>query len=521
MRGYSQAILCFSTAWKAAPRLGRRISPKLLVQIIALMPDLRAPRKIGLVTNTPSRLPSAAGALGQAGYSYDYVLKAFLPLLELYGEVARIDRPESRLEFAARRLAGRGLMPVQLSFRPLGEAYLSPRAENVVFPFWEFPDVPADDDMDNPRRNWVRIANHASLILVASQFTANTLTRSGVTTPVRVVPVPVSPAYFELADWRREKSVSIDCRAYVLEQPDVPRLRPADPESRPGTDSLAFRLKNAVRSQARRLWLDGIKPRLPLRLSKTLVAAKDAAKKAWQEGETELPFAAGQLNLSGIVYTAILNPDDKRKNWQDLLTAFLLTLGDRDDATLVLKLIVSYPAPVREVLAFYQKLGLAHRAKIVLVTDYLADAQMLELVSASTYYVNTSRAEGACLPLADHLAAGRPGIAPAHTALADYFDAWVGFVIQSHPEPCSWPDDPTGRLRTTWHRMVWSSLCEQLATSYDVAKTRPEVYQQLSAQARSRMRSWAGADAVWPRLRDALDLAANVRGDQSQLREAA
>lgn len=485
------------------------------------MSDSHSPQKTGLIVNTPSRLPSAGAALGQAGYSYDFVLQAFLPLLELYGEVARIDRPESRLEFAARRLVGRGLKPVQISFRPLGEAYLSPRATNVVFPFWEFPDTPADDDLDNPRRNWVRIANHASLILTASHFTANTLTRSGVTTPVRVVPVPVCAAYFELADWHQKQTVDIDCGAYVLAQPEVPRQRPIDPESRPGADSLGFRLKNTLRSQARRVWLDGIKPRLPLRLSKTLVAAKDAAKKAWQQGETELPIAAGQLSLSGIVYTAILNPDDKRKNWQDLLTAFLLTLGDRDDATLVLKLVVSYPAPVRELLAFYQTLGLPHRAKIVLLTDHLTDAQMRELAKASTYYINTSRAEGACLPLQDHLAAGRPGIAPAHTALADYFDAWVGFVVQSQPEPCAWPDDPTGRLRTSWHRLIWSSLCEQLATSYDVAKTRPEVYQQLSAQARSRMRSWASADAVWPRLRDALDLAANVNDVHPPLREAA
>jgi glycosyltransferase involved in cell wall biosynthesis len=485
------------------------------------MSDLRTPQKTGLIANTPSRRPSSTSGLGQAGYSYDFVLQAFLPLLELHGEVACIDRPESRLEFAVRRFARRGYEPVQVSFRPLGDAYLSSSAANVVFPFWEFPDVPADDDMDNPRRNWVRIANHASLVLTASRFTAEALTRAGVTTPIRVVPVPISPAYFELADWRRGQTVAIDCPAFVLQRAEPPRQRPADPESRPGADSLGFRLKNALRSHARRLWVDGLKPLLPARLSKTLVAAKEAAKKAWREGETELPTSTGRLELSGIVFTSVFNPDDHRKNWQDLLTAFLLTLGDRDDATLVLKLIVSYPAPVREVLAFYNQLGLAHRAKIVLITDYLSDAQMRELVRASTYYVNTSRAEGTCLPLQDHLAAGRPGIAPAHTALADYFDAWVGFVVQSHPEPCPWPDDATGRLRTSWHRIVWPSLCEQLAAGYDVAKTRPEAYQQLSAQARSRMRSWASAEVVWPSLRDALQLVAKAPVKHPLLREAA
>ncbi|MGH7136453.1 MAG: hypothetical protein ACREHD_11990 [Pirellulales bacterium] len=484
------------------------------------MTDPEAPRRAALIVNSLSR-PARAAALGETGYSYDFVLRAFLPLLELYGRVARAERPESQVDFTIRRLSQDGLQPVQLSFRPLGEVYLSRLAANVVFPFWEFPDIPATDYKENPRNNWLRIANHASLILTASHFTAEALTRAGVKTPVRVVPVPISPALFEIPDWRRDQKVVIDCQAYVLTQPEAPRLRPADPEARPGPDSAGFRLKNHLRSLARRAWLDGLKPLLPSRLSKTLVATKDAARRAWQEGETELPLAASRLELSGIVYTAVLNPDDKRKNWQDIITAFLLALGDRDDATLLLKLVVSYPAPIREVLGFYNKLGLAHRARIVLVTDYLSDAQMCALVRASTFYLNASRAEGACLPLQDHLAAGRPGIAPANSAMADYFDAWVCLVVESHPEPCPWPDDETGRLQTTWHRIVWSSLRDQIAAAYDIAKTRPDVYQQLSAQARLRMQSWASADAVWPKLRDALDLVVPNRQTVAVRREAA
>jgi glycosyltransferase involved in cell wall biosynthesis len=485
------------------------------------MTEPHAPRRTALIVNSLSRRASSTTALGETGYSYDFVLRAFLPLLELYGEVTRIDRPESQVDYAVRRLTRRGLDAVHLSFRPFSDVYLSRKTVNVVFPFWEFPDIPATDYKDNPRNNWLRIANHTSLILTASNFTAGALARAGVKTPVRVVPVPVSPAYFDVPDWQRGQTVAIDCPAYVLRQPEVPHLRPADPEARPGADSTGFRLKNSLRSLARRVWVDGVKPLLPLRMSKALVAAKNAGKRAWQEGETELPIAASRLELSGIVYTAILNPDDKRKNWQDLMTAFLLALGDRDDATLVLKLIVSYAAPVREVLAYYNKLGLPHRARIVLVTEYLSDAQMRELARASTFYVNASRAEGACLPLQDHLAAGRPGIAPANTAMTDYFDAWVGYVVDSQSEPCAWPDDDAGRIHTSWQRIVWSSLRDQFAASYDAAKTRPDVYQQLSAQARMRMMSWASADAVWPKLRDALNVVSPSQQTRAALREAA
>ncbi|HWB08925.1 MAG TPA: glycosyltransferase [Pirellulales bacterium] len=485
------------------------------------MIDPDAPPPAALIVNSMAHGKSFSTALGETGYSYEFVLRAFWPLLERHGEVTRIARPESQVDFAIRRLKARGKSPIHVSFRPFTDAYLSQNAPNVLYPFWEFPDIPASDYKDNPRNNWVRIANRASLILTASTFTAAALARAGVRTAVRVVPVPVSETCFEVPDWTRGQSVVIDCPAYMLRQPEVPELHAIDPDARPGPNSVAFRLKNHAKSLLRRAWVDGLKPLLPLRLSKALVQAKNAFKRAWNEGETDLPLAADQLELSGIVYTSILNPDDKRKNWQDLITAFLLALGDRDDATLVLKLAASYLAPVRELLAFYNKLGVPHRARIVLVTQYLSDEQMCELVRGSTFYVNASRAEGSCLPLQDFLAAGRPGIAPANTAMSDYFDAWVGYVVESHPEPCPWPQDDTGRLHTTWHRIVWSSLRDQFAASYQAAKNDTEAYQQLSAQSRLRMKSWACSEAVWPKLQEALELASRPRAATHVRRDAA
>ena len=116
------------------------------------------------------------------------------------------------------------------------------------------------------------------------------------------------------------------------------------------------------------------------------------------------------MRAAGVVYTTVLNPFDFRKNLDDLLSGFLLALGDRPDATLVVKLVVCPQLAARSLNAIirsYLHLGLRHRCKLVFVTEYLSDAQMVELARASTYYVNTSHAEGACLPLQDFLAAGR------------------------------------------------------------------------------------------------------------------
>ena len=190
-----------------------------------------------------------------------------------------------------------------------------------------------------------------------------------------------------------------------------------------------------------------------------------------------------------------------------MLTAFLYALRDYEDATLVLKLITSSRQAVGRVMAAYRGLDVAHRCRVVLIPDFLSDADMLELARASTFYLTTTRAEGNCLPLMNFLAAGRPGISPAHTAIADYFDSSVGLVVESHPEPSPWPQDSRLRWRTSWHRLVWSSLVDQIRRSYQMVKQDPAAYEAMSAAAQERMRQWSHPDAVWPHLQAAMEVA--------------
>src|SRR5262245_699320 len=107
----------------------------------------------------------APDRVGLEAYSYHYVARAFAPLLERWGSVTPITQPESRLDFALTECRRKGLAPVHLSFLPLHRTYLSGHAANVVFPFWEFPDIPDEDFDDNPRNNWRRLADCADLML--------------------------------------------------------------------------------------------------------------------------------------------------------------------------------------------------------------------------------------------------------------------------------------------------------------------------------------------------------------------
>jgi hypothetical protein len=216
----------------------------------------------------------------------------------------------------------------------------------------------------------------------------------------------------------------------------------------------------------------------------------------------------GELELSGVVYTSIFSPRDGRKNREDLLSGFLAALRDREDATLVVKLVAADSLWIDGALNYYRTAGLSHRCKVVFITDFLSSEQMLALTRASTYYLTTTRAEGCCLPLLNYLAASRPGVTPCHSAISDYFSPDMGFIIASAAERALWPQDKRIRFKTTWNRIEWPSVIEQLRKSYDLARKDRPAYEALAAASRERMSQWVTSEAVWPRLRAALDLLA-------------
>lgn len=446
--------------------------------------------------------------LGRDAYSYRYVYRAFAPLLQRWSKHREASGPRSVLEHAVAEATRQQHQAIHLSFLPLHLMDVMPNVPNIAVPAWEFPDIPNLDLENDPRQNWARQAEQVDLIVTHTQFSRAAFLRAGVRTPVHVVPVPIRPEYFQIPEWQPGQRIVLDCPCYVFPQAaDLPR--PPRPWVSTETGHLPARLT------LRQLYKKCVKA-MPEPVGKTMHRSARAVRAAlWAARQTlrekdlrEVYRPLPQLELNGVVYTAILNPLDPRKNWQDLVSGYLLALKDREDAMLVVKLVVSADweaAALEEVFAFYRSTGLRHRCKLVFVTAYLSEDQLVELTRASTFYVNTSRAEGSCLPLQNFMAAGRPALAPPHTGMADSIDEECGYTLQSHPEPASWPQEIGGGYRTTWHRLVWQSLHDQMRASYDTAKQDCERYRTLAIRARERMRELAGVESVWPRLAAALD----------------
>ena len=508
-------------------------------------------RPIAFLVSTTTAARGIREQLGTPAYSYYFVVEALAPVLESLGAWRLIDHPESRLAYAAARAEAQGFRPVHLAVNPLQDVYLSPALPNVVFPFWEFPDLPDRDFGFDTRQNWVRVCRPVSLVLAACTFTAAAFRRAGVRCPVAVVPIPLAPEAFGLPDWDRSHALALTCRHEVLgpegsrspsgsigrEAGDLPRslksrawdvargvFRRVAPWLDPHTVARLTRLKRSVAGGAGRradefIYItlrDGYRRHVrrwlsPEALARVALAKRKALAAVGREPTVvpDPPLPSGPLHLGGLVYLTVFNIGDPRKNYPDVLTAFLRAFRHRPDATLVIKLVTNRLCEHNEaglLRAKYRALGISHRCRVVVITEFLGEAEMTELFRAATYYVNASHAEGACLPLMRALAGGRPAIAPDHTAMADYMNESIGFVLRSHPEPTCWPHDPEARLETSRQRLVWSDLRDAFLASAEVSDREPARYADMAAAARSRMSRHADRAACASALREALDL---------------
>ncbi len=341
----------------------------------------------------------------------------------------------------------------------------------------------------------------ADLILCACDLTAQAFRSAGVPSPVEVVPVPVDSSAFDVPGWTPEHSWTVFGRHLVLDQSASDPPPPLG--SIPSSAGRLLRARHRFNCEMQR-WLNE-------RAFNKFLQVKRRLLRRPQPEPILLP--ASEVTLSGLIYLSIFNPSDRRKNLEDLLTAYLRAFFDRDDVTLVLKLATSRIAEHKDITAIRKiraRFGPDCRARIVLLTEYLDDAQMLDLMRVSTFYVNASRAEGACLPLQQALAAGRPALAPSHTSMSDYLRPDASFLVGSDPEPTHWPHDPDQRIETVWHRISWSDLRDRFLESADLLEHDRSAYDRMSANARSSMAGYAHLDLVVDRLSQALGRLSNA-----------
>ncbi|WP_339489331.1 glycosyltransferase [Pseudomonas sp. EL_65y_Pfl2_R95] len=508
-----------------------------------------------------------AASMGMPEYSYYFVLKDFLPVLQSLGDVQFVTEPQVEVDALYDEALAHGRECIFLSFSPPHKTFVALRCPTVPVFAWEFSSIPNEHWLDDINQNWVHVLKQCRRAITHSTMVVQAVRNElGAQYPILSTP---SPVWDRFANLRKTQSnlplnepVKIKVVCGVVVDSFDPALKPyiSGPESSAlvvqairehqsatarssvslNFDQVLVRKQSRLRVSKRYLgeWyisvLQPLLPFLPGRRNRQAnppidsvidVVASDPTKPLEPRNTVEPPHPAesgltpkmpvwaaqaSEIELSGVVFTAMFNPYDGRKNWADMLTAFCAAFRDTPDATLVFKLGHSeYLSAMHDMLIWMARMP-AYKCRVVLIHGYLEGDEFDNLVGASAFAVNASHGEGQCLPLMEFMSSGKPAIAPRHSAMVDYMDEEVGFVVNSWLDGTAWSHDPRLAYRTLRHQIDWASLKDAYSAAYTCAKEQPEKYQQLSRNAVKRMHEHCSQNAAREKLVDFFQLESKV-----------
>ena len=466
-------------------------------------------------------------SLGLPEYSYYFVLKAFRSALAELGAVTLVRDPATEVDPLFEACRQRGEECVFLSFSPPNKTLVDLKCPTVSVFAWEYNNIPNEQWDDDLRNDWRTVfASHGRTITL-SGYTARTVKDAmGADFAVLAAPAPLWEHFAEARArlGRRSPGINteIQLRGTVLDSrvlglsadsllpntaPPAPVVEAAPvvaPE--PPPKNLRYRL-SVTKRHLLDWYREALRDLLPAWLADTAATAARKSYAIVRPRPAPAPVLPAppvavveepevQVKLDGVVYTSVFSPKDGRKNWFDMVTAFCWTFRDVDDATLVLKMNDRDLSSYRPTLMTLLSQLAPFKCRVVTLHAFLDDATYEKLIGATTYYVNTSLCEGLCLPLMEFMSCGVPAIAPKHTAMEDYVDDSVAFIVKSGLEHNVWPHDPRDLFRTLRYRLDWASICKAYRDSYQMAKDAPEKYEQMSDRVLQRMQSYASVGVV-------------------------
>ncbi|MCG8671800.1 MAG: glycosyltransferase family 1 protein, partial [Pseudomonadales bacterium] len=374
---------------------------------------------------------------------------------------------------------------------------------------WEFDTMPLEAWDNDPRHNWQYVFSQITGVISTSEETAKQIKAlMGDSYPCCAIPSATWNKYssvFAAGGWEPLTSdrhipftgTVIDSQAIAFSAEGLAHQPPqleAEPDLPTPTKPTFFEF---------------IKQSLAIRKAykeEILALDQDQPKETTQEIAEENKETATFHNLmiTGVVYTTLLNPADNRKHWCEIVTAFCWAFKDKSDATLIVKMTHHDPGFYQTVLMTMLSRLSPFKCRVLILHSFLNHDEYKTLIANSTFYVNASSCEGLCLPLLEFLSAGKPAIAPDHTAMKDYMNSDIGFVLKYCNELACWPHDPSGMLTTHRTRLNWESLMRAFAASYQLAKETPERYKNMSLTSSNQLHSFCSIEFVSKKLSEFL-----------------
>ena len=477
-------------------------------------------------------------------YDYAFILQAYRRALESFGRV-HIVASFAEVDPLVRRLSRERQESVFLSFATPHDTPTDLSCPTACVVAWEFDSIPAGQESSDPQQDWGRILSIHGRVITLSSHAARALRKGlGDDFPVLVLPVPIWQDFVISSESVQSVPVNpgttiditgciLDTRVLELRVDDLlPSVPTAEELARiealkppPLTPYRRFIIaKHYLRAWFRdivrgpslpecghriqylnRWYWEGVQDLLPDTLRSWLAKYLPGVAGPLPIPPAPVPELPGhgqraETRVDGVVYVSMFDTQDGRSNWPRLISAFCWAFRDTSDVTLVLRITQADLATYYvEVLTVLRQLS-PFTCRVVVLHGEQDESQLARLYQAASFYVNSSHSEGLCLPLMEFMARGKPAIAPDHSAMEDYIDESVAFVVKSSAEPAVWPQDARTLYRTRQYRLDWGSLKNAFEQSYRMAREHPQAYEVMSGAAIARIHDYCSVSSWEPRL---------------------
>ncbi len=390
--------------------------------------------KFFLFTNRNEK--SISKYLGLQEYSYWFVQRYFEKFLLAFGETVVL----KSLEDFPKTINDEEIL---LLFMPPNSVPMDIAHLGIPVIAWEFDTIPDEGWLGNDRNNWyLTLFENRGAITLSLSVAEEMRKILGSDYPIATIPVPVWDQFSHLFEEPRERSQKLKFHGVVYDS--------GQEECEP---SVHMANKSSIAQNC-------------------------------------------EICVGGVVYTSVFNPDDGRKEWIDLLSAFIWAHSDNSNTTLILKLILSEGAQSAEFVWDCVVNLKPFQCRVLIIHGYLDERTYENLISSTNFVVNSSRGEGQCLPLLEFMSAGVPAIAPSHTAMSDYVNSENSLVVQHTKEWASWPQDLRFLLKCFTFPIDWNSLRLAYVTSYEIAIKNEAQYELMRRSAYETMKEYCSNKVV-------------------------
>jgi glycosyltransferase involved in cell wall biosynthesis len=404
--------------------------------------------------------------LGFAAYSHKILALKLIPALEKHVDV-RYVKNEQELNFHLVLLEKNA--PSEYVFIYVGppeDSWTSARCRNIILFTWEFPNLPLSDFKGLYVR-WAEKLSKFEKVVIPNRLLEACLTNLG----IRYEFVPIGKILVN------ESRMSLNVGLELLSKVTALKfINPSDLEfknsSIRGENQNRFnkaltRLLNKIQRLYFETKLDLITPSALYRIFRNQYHkySNRLVHTVYKEPDGFVEVDNLALELYGkVVVSAWLNFSDERKNFRILIQAFNEAFNNHQNVVLVIK-IIGGPSEVDKVRSFVSNLNyqiLNGLPPIVLVTKALEEELLEALRTCSAIYLNTSSAEGICMPVLEHAANGVVPVIPRNSAFIDYFTNDFHGFYEVDRAPTHFPGDPNRVLATSWCPPIFFSLVETL-----------------------------------------------------------